>query len=144
MRRLVLGLGLGQVFLTSLAVSSIAVLAGFELAPAIVVGGSLALSSSAVGLRVLADRGELATQYGRASLSVLLVQDLAVVPLLTLIPLLGAHEATLLRALAEAGATAAAALLGIFLLGRLLFRPLLRLVAAGRSEIGRVSGWERG
>src|SRR3546814_10954069 len=103
MRRLVLGLGLGQVFLTSLAAGGVAVLAGLELAPAIVVGGSLALSSSAVGLRVLADRGELAPQYGRASLSVLLVQDLAGVPLLTFIPLLGAPAAP--RCAASGGGT---------------------------------------
>ena len=77
---------------------------------AIIVGASLALSSTAVALQVLHDRGESSAKHGRATFSVLLFQDLAVVVLLMLIPLLAPQEggvavplATIMRALGLAG-----------------------------------------
>lgn len=91
MGKMVFGMGSAQVCLTLAAVAGASLLlSGGALggAGAIIVGGGLALSTTAVGMQVLADRGETGSRHGRAAFSVLLFQDLAVVVLLMLIPLL--------------------------------------------------------
>ncbi|MDX1696888.1 MAG: cation:proton antiporter, partial [Thiohalobacterales bacterium] len=95
MRRMVFGLGSLQVMITGLALAGITLLFDQSLKTAIIVGFGLALSSTAFGLQILNERGEMGTAHGRAALSVLLLQDLAVVPLLTLVSLLAA-DTTLL------------------------------------------------
>ena len=96
MRRLVFGLGTLQILITGLAFTIAGVLI-FEhkLPTSILVGMALALSSTAFVLQLLSEQKLLTTTYGRTSLSVLLMQDLAVVPLLALIPLLSMQELTL-------------------------------------------------
>ena len=133
MRRYILGLGLAQVALTSLTIGLAAAAMGLAAPAAVVVGGALALSSTAFVLRMLVDAGEQATRYGRVAVAILLLQDLAVVPLLTLIPLLAAPDASLPVALALAAGKAALAVAAILLVGRLLLRPLFRAVAVGRT-----------
>jgi CPA2 family monovalent cation:H+ antiporter-2 len=133
MRRQVFGLGTAQVLLTGLVITFAATLAGLGTSAAIIVGGGLALSSTAVVLQLLSERGELASRFGRACVAVLLLQDLAVVPMLTLVPALGNEEISILRAAGVAFLKAAAVLTAILVIGRLVLRPLFRLVAAGRS-----------
>ena len=133
MRALVFGLGGLQVGVTAVAVWGIARAVGIDGGAAVVLGGGLALSSTAVVMQILAERREVGTRHGRVALAVLLFQDLAVVPLLALVPLLGGGGGEMGRALGVALLKALAALGIILLAGRLLLRPLLRVVAEGRT-----------
>ncbi len=130
MRRLVFGLGFMQVFLTSLVTGVLAYIFLQSVAQAIVIGGALALSSTALVLQTLVERGELSTQYGRAGFSTVLFQDLAVVPLIVIIPLLGSEGQPIISAMALAIANGVLLIMIVFLSGRLLIRPLFRLIDA--------------
>jgi CPA2 family monovalent cation:H+ antiporter-2 len=136
MRRLVFGLGSLQVAISTAVLAAFVALAGTQLAPSIIIGGCLALSSTAIVVEVLARQRRLATTAGRTSLSILLAQDLAVVPLLLFLYILGSGTgASVWTVLALAGANALLGLGLIVLAGRLLLRPLFRLVAStGASE----------
>jgi CPA2 family monovalent cation:H+ antiporter-2 len=133
MRRHVFGMGTLQVVLTGAAVFGLARLAGLGGAEAFVLGGALALSSTAVVLRMLEESGDMHSQAGRMALAVLLLQDLAVVPLLTIVPLLGREGGDLLPSLGTAAAKALGAMVLIIITGRKLLRPVLRTVAAART-----------
>jgi CPA2 family monovalent cation:H+ antiporter-2 len=100
---------------------------------AVILAGGLALSSTAIVLQILVERGELPTRHGRVSFAILLLQDLAVVPLLTLVPLLAAHDTRLAGALGLAALKAVGALIVILVVGRLILRPALRVVASAKS-----------
>ena len=88
-------LGSSQFAITTLLLGGVAVTAGCAAPTALVLGGALALSSSAFVIQLLNEKGELASRFGRASFGVLLFQDLAVVPLLVITPLLGGTGAQL-------------------------------------------------
>ncbi len=134
MRRLVFGLGGLQVLLTASLLSAMAVILGQSTAAAIIIGTSLALSSTAIVLELLSDQGRLNTTAGRASFSVLLAQDLAVIPLLLFISVLGlGSSASVIGSLTAALLRATIAITLIVLFGRLLLRPLFRLVANTHS-----------
>ncbi|HEX7440577.1 MAG TPA: cation:proton antiporter [Caldimonas sp.] len=145
MRKLVFGLGLSQVALTTLAVLlGNALLAwgamragrawGLSWQSAIALGGALAMSSTAIVVKLMAERLELESEHGRRVMGVLLFQDLAVVPLLVLIPALGSSPEVLLRELALA-ALKAGVLLGVLLVGgQRVMRGWLTLVARRKSE----------
>lgn len=137
MRYYVFGLGSAQMLATTTLVGAAAYLLGNSLAAAIVVGGTLALSSTATVLKLLVDRGEAAARFGRIAVAILLLQDLAVVPMLALIPLLGnADHGSPWFALGLALGKAVLALGFITLAGRFLIRPLFRQIAAtGNSEL---------
>jgi len=137
MRRLVFGLGGLQVVVTSAALFGALLVLGVDAAAALVLGLCLALSSTAIVLEVLSQNKRMATTGGRAAFSVLLAQDLAVIPLFLLIAVLGASSnGSVLGSLASAMIQALLALLVIVAAGRHLLRPLLRLVAAsGASEL---------
>ncbi len=85
-RNQIFGVGTAQVVVTSVVIASIAWSVGFTLPTAVIIGGGLALSSTAVVLQLLSERGELASRRGRLTFAILLLQDLAVVPLLALVP----------------------------------------------------------
>ena len=133
LRRHVFGLGTLQVAATGTVVGVALAAAGLPIGAAVVLGGGLALSSTAVVLQMLAERRELATPAGRIALSVLLLQDLAVVPLLTLVPLLGSDGGTAAAAIGVAMLKGIAAFAVIVFGGRILLRPLLRRVAQARA-----------
>jgi monovalent cation:H+ antiporter-2, CPA2 family len=145
MRKLVFGLGLSQVAITIIgAVAGSAMLAGlfsFTSVPweldwkgAVVLGGAMAMSSTAIVVKLMADRLELESEHGRRVMGVLLFQDLAVVPLLVVIPALGEGGGDLAQALALA-LVKAAVLLGILLLGgQQAMRWWLTLVARRKSS----------
>ena len=139
LRRLVFGLGLGQILLTAALIAGIALLFGNATPAAIVLGSCLALSSTAIVMQLLAETHRSATPLGRASFAVLLMQDLAVVPILLLLGFLGAAQldsdggAAPLLQLGETLLGAAVAIGGIVLFGRYLLAPLYRLVGAAKS-----------
>ncbi|ODU09549.1 MAG: potassium transporter [Rubrivivax sp. SCN 71-131] len=146
MRTLVFGLGLSQVLLTVLGtMAGYLVLAwAFEalmgsrrdlsLAGAIVLGSALAMSSTAILVKLMAERLELDSEHGRRVLGVLLFQDLAVVPLLVLIPSLGRAGSELLLSLALAVLKAGALLTLLLVGGQRVMRWWLTLVARRKSE----------
>lgn len=129
MRRPLLGLGGSQVLLTTLLLAGFAWALNMGGAVALVAAMGMALSSTAIALQILGERNQLATPGGQAAFATLLFQDLAVIPMLALMPLLGAKGETghfdWLGALHAVGVVAA-----IILGGRVLLRPLLRFVAA--------------
>jgi len=134
MRRLVLGLGGLQVLITSAVIAAVALALATSPSVAVVLGTSLSLSSTAIVTELLSNQERLTTSVGRASFSILLAQDLAVIPILLFISILatrsgGSVLASLVTALLQAGA----AIVVIVAFGRLLLRPLFRLVASARS-----------
>jgi monovalent cation:proton antiporter-2 (CPA2) family protein len=130
MRRTVFGLGSAQVALCTLALGGAGMLAGLMPASAFVVGFGLSLSSTALVLQVLAERGQLTMQHGRSAFGILLFQDLAVLPVLAVLPLISGSPATgPARPWWLALAQALAVIVAIVVVGRLLLRHLLRIVA---------------
>ena len=129
LRRYAFGLGVAQVVVTALVLWFLLQALGLDRGAALIVGSGLALSSTAVVLQILVERRDLGTPHGRVAFGVLLLQDLAVVPLLTLVPLLARRETSVLSAVGGAFLKAAAAFIVILALGRLALRPMLRLVA---------------
>lgn len=139
LRRPIFGLGLAQVAISAVLIGLGSYALGYGVQTAVVVGLVLALSSTAFAIQTLADRGELRTQQGRAAFSILLFQDLAVIPLLAVLPWIadapnlaaeGATEAALADTdyLSIAYSIATVAL--IIVLGRKVLRPLLRVVSS--------------
>ena len=135
MRRLVFGLGGLQVIATTALLAAAADHAGLDHSAALIIGACLSLSSTAIVLELLSRQERLNTNVGRASFSVLLAQDLAVIPILIFITLLAAVPGgSVLQSLVRAFLQALVALTAIVLFGRLLMRPLFRLVASTRSR----------
>lgn len=130
MRNSVFGLGAAQVGLSALAIGGIAYVAGAGFGSSVVIGLGLALSSTAFVLQLLAEKGQLASRHGRAGFSILLFQDVAVIPILAIIPILGVQDAAsagtpVWLAIAQVGGVIAAVVVG----GHYLLRPALRIVA---------------
>ena len=134
MRKKVLGLGGAQVFITLVIVMGIAKLAGLGWPAAFVIGSALAMSSTAIVSKILAERVDLNSRHGRLSIGVLLFQDIAVVPILVLIPALGVAGANLTDVLGFALLKAAAMLLFLFTVGKWLINPWFNIVAGQRSR----------
>lgn len=145
MRKLVFGLGLTQVAVCTVGLTAVFMAMGQSMVSAAVLGMGLALSSTAVVMPVMAERGRMGSAAGRSTFSILLAQDLAVAPILITV--------TVLAAMATAGATpagefdpsvlrpalltlvpAAIGLALIVVLGRLVLRPMFRSVARARSQ----------
>jgi CPA2 family monovalent cation:H+ antiporter-2 len=132
MRKLVFGLGIAQVLVSAMAIGLAAVVVfGHAAAAALLIGSCLALSSTAMVIELLAQQNRLTSAAGRASFSILLLQDLAVVPILFLAGILGTKNqgANIATGLLQALAQAAIVIVAITAAGRLLLRPLFRLVA---------------
>jgi monovalent cation:proton antiporter-2 (CPA2) family protein len=132
MRRMVFGLGTAQVVVTGLVIAGLALLFEQSLRTAVIIGFGLALSSTAFVLQILTERGELGAVHGKTAFSILLLQDLAVVPLLTLVSLLAA-DSTLLEGIEFAILEAVLVITLVILAGRFLLSPALRLVATSRT-----------
>jgi CPA2 family monovalent cation:H+ antiporter-2 len=134
MRKKVLGLGGSQVFVTLAAAMGIAKLAGLSWPAAFVVGSALAMSSTAIVSKLLAERLDLNSRHGRLSIGVLLFQDIAVVPILVLIPALAITGTDLTEVLGLAMLKATGMLLFLFTIGKWLINPWFNLVAGQRSR----------
>ena len=137
MRRLVFGLGASQVIVSAALIGAVAYTLGQRPATAIVIGTALCLSSTAVVIELLAAQKRLSTSVGRTSFSILLFQDLAVVPILLLLSTLEpGSKVPLAVGIATAVVQAVAALLIIVAVGRFLLQPLFRLVAqTGNNDL---------
>jgi CPA2 family monovalent cation:H+ antiporter-2 len=137
MRRLIFGLGSLQIAISTVAIGAVAALAGSKAPVAFIIGACLALSSTAIVVELLSRQGRLNTSAGRASFATLLAQDLAVAPLLLFISIYGAGESgSVVATLALALVNAAIALGVIVVAGRVVMRPLFRLVASvGMSDL---------
>ncbi len=130
MRKHVFGFGGMQVLLTSGLFGALYLTINNSLNTAIIIGGGLALSSTAIVLQVISEQNEKSSQVGRLSLAVLILQDLAVIPLLIFVNVLASGEASIAGAMGNAAIKATIGLVGIFLIGRLLLRPLFRFIAS--------------
>jgi glutathione-regulated potassium-efflux system ancillary protein KefC/glutathione-regulated potassium-efflux system protein KefB len=133
LRRPIFGLGGAQVIVTGFALAVACMTIGLPIAPALVIGLVLSLSSTAFALQILAEKKQLTTQYGRASFAILLFQDLAAIPLLALIPLLGAGNAGQTWNLMAAINTVVI-VVAVIAGGHWLLRPFLRLAASAASH----------
>ena len=133
MRRDIFGLGVAQLLLTAGAIAGLAIATGmFNWRAALVAGLALALSATSIALRILEDRGTLQTPYGQRAFAILLFQDMSVVPLLALIPLLTPGPMTEQLSLADTAGNVAligAAIAALVLAGRYLLNPFFRLLA---------------
>jgi CPA2 family monovalent cation:H+ antiporter-2 len=134
MRRVVFGLGMLQVAATLAAAVGACIALGGAWQTGIALGGVIAMSSTAIVSKLLAERGELDSAHGREVIGVLLFQDLAVVPLLVLIPALGQPADAIGIAVAIALAKAALALAVVIVGGPKLMRAWLGAVARRRSN----------
>ena len=146
MRHLVFGLGLSQVMLTiagtllghALLVAAYAGIFGqawqMSWQGAVVLGGAIAMSSTAIVVKLMAERLEMESEHGKRVMGVLLFQDLAVVPLLVLIPALGSSGEDLMIAMGVAALKAGALLTVLLVGGQRVMRWWLTLVARRKSE----------
>jgi len=138
MRGAIFGLGAAQLTITGLAIATLSYAAGLvEWRGAIVAGLALAMSATAIALQILEERGQLQQDYGQRAFAILLFQDMAVVPLLAVLPLLApASEGT--HAQFGDGLRAVALIVGaialIVLAGRYLLNPFFRLLAQSGSR----------
>jgi glutathione-regulated potassium-efflux system protein KefB len=132
MRKPVFGAGGLQVALSGIALGALTMLAGLGWQAALVVGFGLALSSTAVGLQLLAERKALNTDHGRLAFAILLFQDIAAIPLIALIPLLGQAAAADAEPVWLAVVKAVGAISVVVIGGRYLLRQLFR----GAARIG--------
>ncbi|ANH66629.1 monovalent cation:proton antiporter-2 (CPA2) family protein [Mitsuaria sp. 7] len=137
MRKDIVGLGLAQVLLCAAAIAAIALLFGLGWKAAVIAGAGLALSSTAFAAPLMAERNELASPYGQRAFAVLLLQDLAIVPLIALVALLapagtgGATENGWMDIAWMLAAVGAIVLVGLYLLN-----PAFKVLAAtGSTEI---------
>ncbi|MFJ5369552.1 monovalent cation:proton antiporter-2 (CPA2) family protein, partial [Bosea sp. CER48] len=131
MRKDILGTGLAQMVLSATGIGLFGWYFGLSKAGAVAVGVALALSATSIALQLLAERGDGSETYGRRTFSILLFQDMAIAPVLALLPLLastGAQAGSPMRALASLG-IALGALVAIILAGRYVLNPFFRILA---------------
>ncbi|PKO72229.1 MAG: potassium transporter [Betaproteobacteria bacterium HGW-Betaproteobacteria-14] len=133
MKRTVFGLGLAQVTLTVAINIPVAMLAGLTWQAGIALGGILAMSSTALVVKMLAERMQLESKHGREVIGVLLFQDLAVVPLLIVVPALSQAPEAMAETLGVAALKAAVVLSLILFFGQRLMRGWFHIVARRRS-----------
>jgi len=130
LRRDIFGLGLTQVVVSALVLfAATFALSGQSWAAAVVIGFGLALSSTAFGIQSLEERGDLNTRYGQQSFSILLFQDLAIVPILALVPLVAPAATERGGSLLSDITVTVAAIAALLVAGRYLLNPLFQLIA---------------
>jgi len=135
MKRLVFGLGSLQVIFTTALISLAAYALAFTPAQSLVIGTALSLSSTAIVIQLYSDEKRLGSQAGRTSFAILLFQDLAVIPILLMVSVLGLENSgPVLQGIVIALAQAVLAVVLIIGVGRFALRPLLRLVAGINSS----------
>ena len=132
MKGVVFGLGGAQVLISCLVFGMAAWLLGVPAQGAIVIGGMLAMSSTAIVMKLLTEQLEQNSRHGRSAISVLLFQDLAVVPFLIMIPAFAGDSGSVWFTLGSVFVKSMLVLVGIILLGRWMLRPLFHEVASAR------------
>ena len=135
MRFHVFGFGGLQVLITSTVIAFVLYYYfNFSTSISVVVGAALALSSTAIVLQVISESGRQSSQVGRLSLSVLLMQDLAVVPLLAVMPLLADKTENIMQIIGISSLKALGVIIVITIFGRLFLRPFFSLVASVKTD----------
>lgn len=134
MRRIVFGLGAAQVFSVSVLVMLIAWLSDLPWAAGLALGGALAMSSTAMVSKLLTERNEINSPHGQNAIGILLFQDLAVVPLLIVLPVLSRYSDSMFMALGIASLKIVFVLVVLLNLGQRLMRPWFNLVARQHSS----------
>lgn len=140
MKRDVFGIGLSQFTITALVIATISKFLGYSSSAMIIIGWSLALSSSAFVLQLLKDKGEMNSQYGKSSFGTLLLQDLMVVPLLVITPILAGSGKSPKDAVLNALVQITMALSCIGVLGKKVLPPFLDLVSGSGSQESMIGG----
>jgi glutathione-regulated potassium-efflux system ancillary protein KefC len=136
MRKEVFGGGTLQFAACGVALAAGLAAMGLDWKAALVAGSALALSSTAIGVQTMVERNELATPTGRFAFAILLFQDIAAIPLIAVVPLLGAAASAANEPAWQRFGVAFAAVAGVIVIGRYLTRPAMRLVAkSGLREI---------
>ncbi|HSR53232.1 MAG TPA: cation:proton antiporter [Acidobacteriota bacterium] len=133
MRAIVFGTGTAQVVLTAGAVAGTAVLFGLPANQGVFLGFVAALSSTAIILKLLLERGEMGSIHGRVCLGILIFQDLCVVPMMVLVPLLAAPQFAWMPVIWALG-KAALVIVATILVARIIFPPLLDRLVGTRSQ----------
>ena len=134
MRKTLFGLGGAQVIITLSVSMLVGLLAGLGWATAFVIGGALTMSSTAIVSKILMERVDLNSRHGRLSIGILLFQDLAVIPILVLIPALGAHSGNLSSILGLSLVKTVVLLFVLFKFGKVVINYWFELVAGQRSR----------
>ncbi len=134
MRKTLFGLGGSQVLITLLVAMLVGKLAGLSLTTAFVIGSALTMSSTAIVSKILMERVDLNSRHGRLSIGILLFQDLAVIPILVLIPALGAQSGNLSVTLGLSFIKSAVLLFLLFKFGKTIINFWFSLVARQRSR----------
>lgn len=134
MRSTVFGLGSAQVLASMAYAIAATMMLGMDWRAALVVGGAMAMSSTAIASKMLVERVEINSRHGRLSIGVLLFQDIAVVPLLILIPALSSPNGDLISMLGHSALKAALVLAILLYFGKSLVNPWFELIARQRSQ----------
>jgi len=134
MRRVVFGLGAAQVLASVLLCVAVSMAFGYGWRPGIVLGGILAMSSTAILAKMLTERLEINSAHGRQIIGILLFQDLAVVPFLILFPAIAQNDAAVVRDLLVALVRAGVVLVLILTVGQKVMRGWFTLVARQKSS----------
>ena len=134
MRRAIFGLGLSQVVITGAVLTGLALLVGTASNAAVVAGFGLALSSTAFALQIMEEKGALNLPYGNTAFSILLFQDLAIVPLLALVAFLAPSQGTEQDSGVLSAAIMIGTIIGFILVGKFLLNPILRIIALARAR----------
>lgn len=141
MRRPVFGIGGAQVVISAIGIGLVSYWLGLSWQAAMAVGLALSLSSTALALQIMAEKGHLTSRYGRTAFSVLLFQDMAAIPMIALIPLLAGSENMTGPGVWLAALNVTAVVVAVILIGRFLLRYVFRIVAAtGIREIFTACG----
>ena len=134
MRRTVFGLGSAQMIITALVAGGIAMLLGQDVVAAVVIGSAIALSSTAIVLKLLNEQNWLRRRHGELSVSVLLFQDLAVIPILLLMSFLSNNEMSMVDILLKTFLYATAIIVFMFTLGKKIIGWLLHFSSTAKME----------
>jgi len=135
LRKEIFGLGLLQVGVCAMLLTAVGVIGGFPLAVSFVAGAGFVLTSTAVVMQILEERGEVASPRGQRMVSILLFEDLAIVPLLALVAFLApAGEETTIADRLTSVAIGLASITGLIIAGRYLLNPLFRILADSRAR----------
>jgi monovalent cation:H+ antiporter-2, CPA2 family len=134
MRKTLFGLGGAQVIITLVTTILVGKMLGLSLTTAFLIGAALTMSSTAIVSKILMERIDLNSRHGRLSIGILLFQDLAVIPILVLIPTLGAHSENLVHTLSLSLVKSAVLLFLLFKFGKTIVSFWFGLVARQRSR----------
>ncbi|MDI1436735.1 monovalent cation:proton antiporter-2 (CPA2) family protein [Polyangium sorediatum] len=134
MRGTVFGLGGAQVALTTAAITGIGLLLGAPLPAAVVAGVGVSMSSTAFATQILGEKNELGAPHGRSAFGILLFQDVAAIPVLALVPLLGPAPAATTGSPLTHGLVIVGVIAGLVIAGRFFLRPAFRFIAEARSH----------